>query len=402
METAEQLLAGGRHGPAVLPGKSGESPLVQYLTGELKPQMPPGKPLSPESIALIRRWIDEGAKIDGMVAPLPTGRRGAQSGLSLSPRRPVSPSPPLQRAPVTALAYSPDGKLLAVGGYRAVRLLDGVTGALARELSGPSDQVLSLAWSADGKWLAAAGGVAGAFGELCVWSTTGFDTPRCRQVGSDTLTGVAWRPVHVEIATAGLDKTVTIWNAATLTPLRTLKDHVDPVMAVAYSADGAWLATGSVDRTVKLYRTEGYAHVGTIPSHGDAVTALAFSPKGDHIVTACADRKVRVWPVAEGAIVNPLRDRTEEEVVQALAFSADGRVLIWGGASRKVRVWDGEVENQQRELTDAPDWVYAVAASPDGKTIAAGAADGKVYLWQAADGKLAHALPLGPGAGTKP
>src|SRR5438046_7951750 len=55
METAAQLVAGGRHGAAVVPGKSGQSNIVRYLVGELKPQMPPGKPLSLATVALIRR-----------------------------------------------------------------------------------------------------------------------------------------------------------------------------------------------------------------------------------------------------------------------------------------------------------------------------------------------------------
>src|SRR5687767_10941446 len=46
MESAAEIVGGGRHGAAIVPGKSGESALVKYLTGELKPQMPPGKPLS--------------------------------------------------------------------------------------------------------------------------------------------------------------------------------------------------------------------------------------------------------------------------------------------------------------------------------------------------------------------
>src|SRR5687768_12727887 len=44
LESAERLFAGGRHGTAVVPGKSADSTIVRYLTGELKPQMPPGKP----------------------------------------------------------------------------------------------------------------------------------------------------------------------------------------------------------------------------------------------------------------------------------------------------------------------------------------------------------------------
>ena len=420
METAERLVAGGRHGAAVLPGKGGQSNMVRYLLGQLQPQMPPGKPLPLDTIALLRRWIDEGARIDSMTVPAPAAASAAGS-----PRPSVPPSPrlPLAAAPVTALAYAPDGKLLAAGGYQVVRLIDPSTGMVTRTLAGPADQVLSLAWSPDGKRLAAGGGLAAAFGEVCLWNTATWGKPRIVRHHADTIYGIAWRPGAPELATASLDKTVAIWNAATFTVTRTLKDHADAVFCVAYSPDGKWLATGSADRSVKLYQTPGDSRpptaaaarapstasvtgaarpapeatmrpVAALP-HGDAVTALAFGPKSDLLVTACMDKQVRVWPVKAGSMDNPLRSHGEGEAVNAVAFSADGSLFVWGAANHKVRIWNGDVSSQSHEMDDPTDWVYAVAASPDGKTIAAGAGDGKLYFWNQADGKLLRAQLLG-------
>jgi hypothetical protein len=393
METADKILAGGRHGAAVVSGKSAQSTMLRYLTGELKPQMPPGKPLAMDTIAVLRRWIDEGAKIDSMA--LPSVKQAPAKSSAPSPSAsPAAVSP----APVTALACAPDGKLLAVGGYQAVRLVDPATGGVVRTLPGPSDQVLSLAWSPDGKWLAAAGGTPGEFGQVCVWNTTTWARPRLYKRHADTIYAIAWRPGAPEFATASLDKTVVLWNATSGMPLRTLKDHADAVFAVAYSPDGKWLATGSSDRSVKLYKTGAAGRPTASLTHGDAVSALAFSPKSDMLVSACQDKKVRVWPVKDGSIENPLRDQSEGEPVNAIAFSGDGSVLVWGAANRKVRIWNGDVSSQRRELTDPTDWVYAVAASPDGKLIAAGSGDGKLYLWSEPEGKLVHTLLLTPPA----
>jgi cytochrome c/WD40 domain-containing protein/anaphase-promoting complex subunit 4 len=409
LESAQKLFAGGRHGKAVVPGKSAQSTLVKYLTGELKPQMPPGKPLPLDVVALVRRWIDEGAKIDSMVAPgQPAGMmRGAMpmKGASALPTRgpdrtgDLLPAPVSQSAPVTALAYSPDGKLLAAGGYKAVRLLDPATGAILHTLSGPSDQVLSVAWTADGKRLAAAGGISGAFGEVCIWEAPAsgeWPRPKVLKDHGDTIYGIAWRPGAAEFATASLDKTVRIWDMASGKPNRTLKDHVDAVYSVAYSPDGKWMATGSADRTVKLYQVENGAKVSSF-NHPDPVTGVAFSSKSD-LVVACAEKQVRVWPVKAGTVENPLRGHGEGEAINAIAFSADGSTFAWGASNRKVRVWNGEVSGQKREMNDATDWVYSVAVSPDGKQVAAGAGDGKVYFWNAGDGKLERTVPLGAGA----
>lgn len=414
MESQERMFSGGRHGAAIAPGKSGDSTLLKYLTGELKPQMPPNKPLSLDTIALVRRWIDEGGKVDSMVAPVERGGV-LRDAMPMSPRMPTAaphgapvpgsspllPMAAVQSAPVTALAYSPDGKLLAAGGYLAVRLLDPATGSVVHTLPGPVDQVTSLAWSSDGKRLAAAGGLSGSFGEVCVWDApsppNAWGKPRVLKDHTDSITCVAWRPGTSELATTSTDKTVRIWDASAGKVTQVLKDHVDAVFGVAYSADGKWMATCSADRTAKLYELPARTKVSSF-NHADAVTAVTFNPKSDLLLTACLDKQVRVWPAKAGTVENPLRNRGEGEPINSLTYSADGSLCVWGASNRMVRVWNDNVENRQREFRGAPDWVYAVAASPDGKQVAGGAGDGKVYFWQASDGKLERSVPLGPAA----
>jgi WD40 repeat protein len=221
-----------------------------------------------------------------------------------------------------------------------------------------------------------------------------WSKPRVFRDHADAIYGFAWRPNGDEFATGSLDKTAKIWDLSSGKAKRTLKDHVDAVMGVAYSADGKWLATGSMDRTVKLYDTATVQKQASL-NHGDGVTAIAFGPKSDILVAACVNKEVKVWPVRAGAIENPLRGHGEGEPVNALAFSADGSLFVWGAANRRVRVWSGDVANQRREMSDCPDWVYSVSASPDGKTVAAGGGDGKVYFWNTADGKLLRTVPLG-------
>ncbi|HYM09848.1 MAG TPA: c-type cytochrome domain-containing protein, partial [Bryobacterales bacterium] len=101
----ETFQAGGQHGPAFQPGASAESLVVKYVSGELKPQMPLGQPpLAPEQIQLLRDWIAAGAKDD---TP-PEAREALGAGKPV-----VYTQPPV----LTALAFSPDGKTLAVSAY---------------------------------------------------------------------------------------------------------------------------------------------------------------------------------------------------------------------------------------------------------------------------------------------
>ncbi len=390
VESRDRLLAGGRHGPAVLPGKGARSSLVQYMTGELKPKMPPNGAIDLERIAIVRRWIDEGARVDSM--SLPTPAIAGKTALQPSAERRMLEQP----APVTSLAFSPDGSQLAAGGYRVVRLVDPKSGTVTRTIAGVADQVQALAWSSDGTKLAAAGGVPGKSGEVVIFDAATWKPLVTLAGHSEVVYAVAWKPGSAEIATGSLDKTARIWNAATGATLRTIKDHADAVFGVAYSTNGRLLATASADRTAKLYDTATWKRTDTLNAHQDVVTHVAFNSAGTLLATVGADKQMRVWKVDPGKIENPLRSQGEGDAINTCAFSPDDSLLVWGASNNVVKVFKGDGSGQQREMKDAKDWVYAVAIGSDNETIAAGTQEGKVYLWSAKDGKLRLTITLAP------
>ena len=149
------LSKGGKHGLAVKPGKPEDSRLIKDISGA-EPVMPEeGEPLTAAEVALVSRWIAQGAKDD-----TPAGIVSHK----------LSAPPAYQRLPsIPALAWSPDGSVLAVAGHHEVLLHTGDGSAIVARLVGESPRVESLAFSNDGKLLAVAGGAPSEYGEIQLW-----------------------------------------------------------------------------------------------------------------------------------------------------------------------------------------------------------------------------------------
>jgi WD40 repeat protein len=391
MATVDSMRKGGRRGPAFVPGKGSESLIIQFLDGTRQPQMPPKTSIPRDQIAVLRRWIEEGAKVDTLD---PDDARRLDARKAAEAASFASDAPP----PVTSLAYSPDGKRLAVAGYREVVVVDPATGRTETRLGGFADQVTSVAFHPDGLRLAGAGGVAGRQGEVRVWR---LDGATWREAGilrghDDTVLALAWRPKTDQIATASLDRLILVWDATSGKVVRTIKNHSDIVDALAFSADGTRMASGSADKTAKVYDTATGAQVVGLSSHTEAVLSVAFSPDGKHLATGGGDRQIRTWTLANPS--NPDKGFGHTGPVYALAWRPDGTSLL-AGAGGKPSFLTYKADNGNRvvnikEETLPQDWVYAVAAAPDNETVAVGGWDGLVSLWSLKTGeKLRSFVP---------
>ena len=154
-------MKGGAHGAVIVPGKADQSRMILMLEGKVQPRMPfGGDPLPAADIATLKAWVESGA-----LGPAPGEATKALAPLAIPDIKPQV----AVVSPVASVKFSPDGKLLAVGGYQVVRLIDSATGKPLATLSGHADYVRSLAFSPDGKMLAAAGGPPQRGGEIKIW-----------------------------------------------------------------------------------------------------------------------------------------------------------------------------------------------------------------------------------------
>lgn len=372
LESYSALLKGGKHGQPILPHNAGGSLIIQMLQGDIDPRMPAeGDPLPAAQIDTIKAWIDAGAE----------GPTEIEAGQPLA--TPVTPNIRPEVAvvsPVTSVRFSPDGKVLAVGGSREVRLFDPASDKVLATLTGHAGLVRSLAFSPDGKLLAAAGGLAQIGGEIKIWDVQSHRLLKTMQGHKDCIYSVAWSPDGKLIASGSYDRAVKLWDMATGKEGKNLQDHIDAVFAVAFSPDGKRLASASQDRTVKIWDVASGKRLYTLSDALDGLTGLAYSPSGDQVAAAGYDKTIYVWALSaeEGRLSRSLI--ADEDSLLALVWSPDGKTIVTASADGSINF-----RNTKLDLVAAidrqPDWVDALDISPDGRWLAAGRYNGTLSLY---------------------
>ncbi len=306
---------------------------------------------------------------------------------------PPAQAPPSGRAAlqIYSLAWRPDGAVIALGGYQEVRLLDAATRKPVATLGGHADAVRAMAFSRDGKRLAAAGGLPARKGEVKIWDLgTGLQTARA--TGSiaghaDCIYAVAFSPDGATLATAGYDRLVKLWDAATAKEIRTLRDHIDAVYALSFTPDGKRLVSGSADRSVKIWDVATGARLYTLSGPADGVNTIALSPDGARVAAGGLDKTIRVWRLGDkqGALENSLI--AHEDAIVKLAWSPDGQYLASTAADRTIKLFHAADLAEVRTISDLPDWAFGLEFAPDGKSLAAGFFNGVLQIYEVDHGK---------------
>jgi WD40 repeat protein len=305
------------------------------------------------------------------------------------------PLPGVLPGGVTALAFSPDRRTLAlaVGQFYPdlkrttghVVLVDVARSAERRTIPVPEHLVLSLAFSPDGTTLA--GGTwkkekDGSSGRVSRWDAATGRALAPLQGHKGGVTCVTFSADGTALASSSWDHTVKVWDVAGAREKTTLAGHGDRVWSVAFSPaspPGRLLASGSLDGTVKLWDLAAAEECTTLRGHTASVYTLAFSPDGKKLATGSWDRTVKVWDVdGERARVSPLR---HDDWVYCVAFSPDGKRLASGGVDKRVKLWDLATRQDLFGRAGHGGPVLSVAFSPDGKILASGSWDATVKLW---------------------
>ncbi len=385
----EALKAGGENGAGIVPGKPDESTLVEFISGD-KPQMPlKADPLKKAQVELIARWIAEGATDDTPMA--------LQDNISAE-HPPLYTNPPV----ITALAYSPDSQLLAVSGFREILVHRADGSGVVKRLVGRAQRIESLAFSADGKTLAAVGGTPSLFGEVQFWNTADW-TQRSANFASDVLFGGWFSDDGKFFACGAADNSIRIIKSEDLTLLRKMDPHSDWVLGTGFSVDGKHVVTVSRDMAMKLSIVENGQFVDNITSITPGalkggLMAIRRHPLRDEFLTGGSDGEPKLYKMIRtqarqiGDDFNRIRGYAAlPGRIFALDFNNDGTKFVVGSSTAMtgaVRIYNTEDAKLLFELPGHNRAVFSVDFRPDGAQVATGGFDGTVRLFDANTGML--------------
>lgn len=285
--------------------------------------------------------------------------------------------------PVTALAFAPDGKSVVVGSQAGLEVRAWPDLKASRTLPTELAHVHDLAFSPDGKILAAAGGTPGKRGivELYQWP----DAKLLRRLSPhrDLIYGVAWRGDSKAFATASADRSVGIHEAATGKAVNVLEGHSRGVLAAVFLPGDTGLVTAGIDESLRLWDPQSGKLLRTLPNHTRPVNALKVRPTppasapfkgGDTggaplVVSTSDDRTVRLWQPTLGRLMRFVR---LESPPRAIVWTADGRALVAACKDGHVRVIDPDTVEVQEDRPAVDGVAHSLAAAPDGSVLVGG------------------------------
>ncbi|MCI0747389.1 MAG: protein kinase [Verrucomicrobia subdivision 3 bacterium] len=329
------------------------------------------------------------------------------------------------------VAFSPTGSWLAIGGANGrLRLIDAATGEEKWIVAAHKDRISALAFSPDGRLLASGAGYADY--SVKVWDATTGEARAGLEGHSAWITGLAFSPDGARLASSSADQTVRLWEMNSWQALKTFRGHLKEVHCLAFVPGGETLASADQDGIINLWRTAPDARrtypvvVPTrstkpcfspdetrlfmvdrgevvtcelatfheserLPQFGTNNSSLALSPDGRLLAVVDREGGLKVWSVAAQQEVTNLAAHAKG--VSNVEFAPDGRMLFTVGLDRTVKHW------RASDWSEAASWqweaklgVYRSKLLPR-HGLWASQHDGQVKLWNLADGRRIAVLP---------
>jgi WD40 repeat protein/energy-coupling factor transporter ATP-binding protein EcfA2 len=303
-----------------------------------------------------------------------------------------------QGSELLAIAFSPNGRYLATGGLNGTTTIwDPSSGRILKELRGHSTAIWDISFNANSKRML----TAGQDGRGLLWSVGSWRlVDSLENSGADStahpggIINAEFDPAGNQVATAGKDNKVKLWNAEDGSPIIAM-DHGEQGEAwdVSFSPNGHYLASGGSDQTVRIWDVSNGSQVKVLRGHIGTVYSVSFFDD-DHVVSADQEGSGIVWDLSRDLESQRLQPSTNSTSMHSLAISPDGRRVLSGDDNGIV--WSSTVQatggSGAKPLSDAVNLherekrIQSMAIGATGRHLALVTADSLV-LWDLSRGE---------------
>jgi WD40 repeat protein/serine/threonine protein kinase len=292
-----------------------------------------------------------------------------------------------------AVAWHPTKPLIATAGFLSpttlrdstIRLVDTRTGEIVQTFVGHRKDVLSLAFTPDGRFLLSGDSIASPDGydeRVYVWDVETGE--RVMELGGHGLhvLDIAISPDgHIAAVGDAQASNITLWNLETGERIRVLEDHEDWVQALVFSPDGQTLYSGAFDGTLFQWDVQSGQLVQHFAGHPNAINDLDMNSDGTRLLSVSQDKTAIMWNTQTGEPIMTLVGHSGS--VMNGEFSPDDRFIMTGSNDGWVMLWDAQTGQRRRTYVAAENpYQLNAAFSPDGKQIVS-AANGIITIWDA-------------------
>ncbi|HEY0754326.1 MAG TPA: serine/threonine-protein kinase [Ktedonobacteraceae bacterium] len=239
------------------------------------------------------------------------------------------------------------------------------------------DSVRCVSCSHDGRYIASAG----IEKTVLVWDAATGSIVHAYGRHTAEIWSIAWSPDDRYIASASSDKTVHVWEATTGTPQPIYSEHRDILRAVAWSPNGKYLASAGDDQMVHVWEALSGKAISEYTRHKGSVYAIAWSPTGDMLTSAGKDGEIHFWNGS--TTTRPLVTAGHSRRVTSLAWSPDGKYLASASYDNTVCIWDVATRIKLHTYAKHTDAISVVAWSPrKSGMLASGSWDNTIHVWE--------------------
>ena len=284
---------------------------------------------------------------------------------------------------INSLAFSPNGKSIISGTNGGILIWD-INSAPVVYLHQTLSDIESLTFSNDNKLLAVGGSkgtnsrtfllpyigfpiIPSNNPSICLWRIDTIQDSVCWNASVKFVLDIAFSPDTTQLASAGSNGAVRLWDVHSRELLGTFRGHTSAVKAVVFCPDGKCLVTGSQNGNIRMWDLTDGKLIWDVKAHKDDIDELSFSPDGNRLASASWDKTVKVLDAATGKELLTLSGH--EDSVASITFSHDGKFLASGGFEDSVKIWNANSGKLLYTLSGHTNIVNSVAFSPDGKRI---------------------------------